>query len=298
MAFIKKFSEWKLNESIDINEVKTTNNVKIGGLYLFDEKFWQDQANKTIGQPGVSGEIFQNRKRVTQKVTPDGEAIKQKTIQYFKDTYGIDVFLKWNIYCGCSMCPCSPGFDIVVTDVVPQKRSQEDLRFDVFVKDNDELDVREPKYKWWFNDIVDKKKGKIHESLSYYTNNEQAAKNAREMVGDGKTPNMFWVTVSNDYMIDTEEGIDYASSHGDESYKAAKTIGEYTDIKDALNAADEVILNENDGPRYLMIEDRQYGTVYERYLHKQIKTIWEEEVNDDTRRAGLLEGHNEPIKKK
>ena len=85
---------------------------RIGTLYMGGE-FFEDEANQTIGAPALSNEVINNRRRVTEKTTNVGTAIRKRVIEFFKENYDIDVVLKWNIYAGCTMCPCSPGFAII-----------------------------------------------------------------------------------------------------------------------------------------------------------------------------------------
>lgn len=87
--------------------------VKIGELFLRGECF-ADEANQTIGAPALSEEVFLNRRRVTSRLTEEGKAAKKLVIEHFKSEYGLDIKLRWSAYCGCSMCPCSPGFNIIV----------------------------------------------------------------------------------------------------------------------------------------------------------------------------------------
>jgi hypothetical protein len=85
--------------------------LKVGVLYLSAEHF-VDEANKTVGRVATSTSVLSNRRSVTARVNEDGEKIKSKVIKFFADK-GIHVKLRWSRYCGCKMCPCSPGFDVV-----------------------------------------------------------------------------------------------------------------------------------------------------------------------------------------
>lgn len=85
--------------------------LKVGVLYLNPEHF-VDEANKTIGKVATSTSVLANRRSVKSRVNEDGENIKNKVIKFFADK-GIHVKLRWTRYCGCKMCPCSPGFDVV-----------------------------------------------------------------------------------------------------------------------------------------------------------------------------------------
>lgn len=141
---------------------------KIGCLYLEPEHF-TDEVNQTIGQPGLSSQIFQNRRNVTSRVNEKGQAIKEKVEKFFEQTYGWKVLLRWNRYCGCSMCPCSPGFDIKIElpedvdsyalSLLRSRAVTLSNKFDIFAKD-EELDIRFPKLDGW---------------IKYFTNKEEEA---------------------------------------------------------------------------------------------------------------------------
>jgi hypothetical protein len=99
-----------------------TRKVKIGGFYM-NSKYFRDEANQTIGQP-IVGEEFEkrliNRRKVTSKLTEEGKEKKLQFIEWFKNEFGVDIKLNWSKKCGCSMCPCSPGFEIRIE--VPSKK--------------------------------------------------------------------------------------------------------------------------------------------------------------------------------
>lgn len=86
---------------------------KIGVLYM-DGTFFNDEAAKTMGMPAIAGVVIKNRRAVTGKLTEAGKAWKKKVVAWFMKHYGVEVKLRWSRYAGCSMCPCSPGFKIMV----------------------------------------------------------------------------------------------------------------------------------------------------------------------------------------
>lgn len=97
-------------------ELHETRKIKIGGFYMNSEYF-QDEANQTIGQPLIGKEFEKrviNRRMVTARLTKKGKEKKQQFIEWFKNEFGVDIKLNWSKNCGCSMCPCSPGFEIKV----------------------------------------------------------------------------------------------------------------------------------------------------------------------------------------
>lgn len=122
---------------------------------------------------------------------------------------------------------------------------------------------------------------------------KEVAKQASELVGDGKEPNLFFVTSSNDYMFyDSNNDMQWYS----DKYKEApvkieseirvETFGPYEELKDAMKKTDELDLDQEVGPRHVMIEDRKTGTIFEKYLKAEKKIVWGDETNDDTKRFG------------
>jgi hypothetical protein len=122
---------------------------KIGGVFFFGDGYYEGEAEKTIGEPIVGPDMekrVQNRRNVKGKLTPKGQKFLEGVKEHFKTMYGLDVKFVWCVYCGCSMCPCSPGYNIKTVSNIELPRLKEDDRFDVYVED-DELDIREPKNK-------------------------------------------------------------------------------------------------------------------------------------------------------
>jgi len=90
--------------------------------------------------------FFSNRREVTSKVNDNGKELKKKVVEYFKEKQGMDVSLSWSQKCGCTMCPCSPGFNILVK--VPKMMgsySGDEYLIDVFIGKDGGLDVRSPR---------------------------------------------------------------------------------------------------------------------------------------------------------
>lgn len=107
---------------------------RIGSLYLSSEHF-KSEENKTIGMPLVGEDfatILNNRRNTNSKLEDSGKEIKNNVAKYLKDKYGINVKFVFDRYCGCSRCPCSPGFKIIIDE------NKEDLNFSYmsYVKGN------------------------------------------------------------------------------------------------------------------------------------------------------------------
>lgn len=100
--------------------------VRVGSLYL-TPKCFEDAANQTIGKPGLSQDIFANRRNVTAKLSDFGKEKMKKIKEVIKSRFGITVAFHFDKLCGCTMCPCSPGFKIVVK--VDKKYRDSELDF-------------------------------------------------------------------------------------------------------------------------------------------------------------------------
>ena len=119
----------------------------IGELY-FSSNFFLDEESKTIGQPLVGenmGTILKNRHNTKGMLTPKGMEILKKVEQKIGKVFGgRKVKLKWDKYCGCSMCPCSPGFRVMI-DFTTGGRFSEEHRFKLWINKDGSFNFRVPK---------------------------------------------------------------------------------------------------------------------------------------------------------
>ncbi len=86
----------------------------IGELY-FDNSFFNDEESKTIGQPLIGPNIqtiVKNRRGAKGHLTPQGRSILDHIVDEISRVLGVRVKAVWDKHCGCSMCPCSPGYRI------------------------------------------------------------------------------------------------------------------------------------------------------------------------------------------
>jgi len=142
----------------------------IGEVYLNSDMFSSnDETNKTIGDPAIGPnavEIINNRRKVKGRLTEEGTVELEKIIAKVKEAFPQnEVKAEWDIHCGCSMCPCSPGYRIK-TDSISKAGSREEYRFNLWVKKNDtgiEYDFRKAKDNWLIGSEVD---GKLQEVFS------------------------------------------------------------------------------------------------------------------------------------
>ena len=116
----------------------------IGELY-FDSSFFTDEESKTIGQPLVGENletIFKNRRGTKGKLNPIGRKILEEISTKISNVIGSSVKMVWDRHCGCSMCPCSPGYRIK-SDIPFQ--SKDETRFNLFVNKDGTFEYRIPK---------------------------------------------------------------------------------------------------------------------------------------------------------
>ena len=103
--------------------------------------------------------------------------------------------------------------------------------------------------------------------------NTVAEQTARQMVGDGKTPNRYWVVIGNGWSTETEPH----SFDGAEGPKpqASQTFGPFERYEEAKHKADdltnELVSPEADpnGWHTVTIEDRLNGQCYEATYYEQ-----------------------------
>ena len=90
-------------------------------------------------------------------------------------------------------------------------------------------------------------------------------------IGDGKLPNKYWVTVSDDFYVLKKHSMKAASESGNKQFKKQikgifRTIGPFDSYAKALKIAQEEYVDKNSNVRMVQIEDRITGQVYEDYL--------------------------------
>ena len=116
----------------------------IGELY-FDNSFFNDEESKTIGQPLVGSNIetiVKNRRGAKGHLTPQGRAILDHITESISRVLGVRVKAVWDKHCGCSMCPCSPGYRIKADIAF---FSRENNRFNMVVSKEGKVEYHIPK---------------------------------------------------------------------------------------------------------------------------------------------------------
>jgi len=106
---------------------------------------------------------------------------------------------------------------------------------------------------------------------------------AREMVGDGKKPNKYWVSISSDYSYQHEDDdgvscIDYIGDiikDWEKKFSKGKMIGMFSSLEKAMDYVNDLCIGEKyEGftVNRITIEDRLCGQVYESELVLNIET--------------------------
>lgn len=115
--------------------------------------------------------------------------------------------------------------------------------------------------------------------------NQEVKKLATEIVGDGKTPNKFFVTSSPYYVEFDEWGTgDHVLLDGySDDYSESKVFDTF---EEAEAYYEDVELDIYSGVASVCIEDRLTGTIKEKSLEKVIKVDYGMFEQDDSKRFG------------
>ena len=117
------------------------------------------------------------------------------------------------------------------------------------------------------------------------TQNEQAKQMAKEIVGDGQTPNLWFVTYGPYIAVhDGYNSYDFQLIEGRDENTDTYTQGPFVSYEDALKCYDEIELSFDYGVGQAFIEDRECGTVTEKWLHKRVRTEYIENEYDNSKR--------------
>ena len=108
---------------------------------------------------------------------------------------------------------------------------------------------------------------------------------AREMVGDGQTPNLWFVTYGPYISVENKYGDQMWDIIDDcDNDKDTYTFGPFSSYEEALNRYDEIELDTSFGIGHAFIEDRQCGTVTEKWLTRRIRVDYVQEDHDYSKR--------------
>ena len=116
----------------------------IGELY-FDNLFFKDEESKTIGQPLIGPNIetiINNRRFAKGHLNLIGRSILNNIVDNISRVLGVRVKAVWDKHCGCSMCPCSPGYRIKADIPFSSKNNN---RFNIVVHSDGKVEYHIPK---------------------------------------------------------------------------------------------------------------------------------------------------------
>jgi hypothetical protein len=135
--------------------------------------------------------------------------------------------------------------------------------------------------------ITDEAANQIKKALSKLS--EASPENlAVEMVGDGKDPNKFFVTVSPCFMVESDEVGEVYSEYLDgysEKDKQTFMFDTFEEANECYNLQD---LNHYEGVCSVTMEDRKTGTIKDKYLLKVISIDYSEVEQDDSKTFGYI----------
>jgi len=133
------------------------------------------------------------------------------------------------------------------------------------------------------NDVVLYYEVNIPEPFEKEVRPSSAKELARELVGDGKTPNVWFVTYGAYIMVREDfDCSDYELLEG-YSEKDSETFGPFYSYQEACDKYDDIDLDPHDGIGQVFIEDRLIGTVKEKCLEKVIKVDYSYNEHDDSK---------------
>lgn len=110
----------------------------------------------------------------------------------------------------------------------------------------------------------------------------EVKKLASEIIGDGETPNKWFVTTSpyiRYHVGDWEMGSKLLEDFSD---KDIYTYGPFDSFEEAIDCYDENSLDADCGVGSVSIEDREIGTVREKWLVEKTVITYSEDEHDDS----------------
>lgn len=133
----------------------------VGEIYIASE-LSAEEAAKTMGQPGLSMEVFENRRAIKGLLNEAGTKAMVEAMDKIQKIVGDSTKLsvKFDQYCGCSSCPCSPGFKIIAEmkdGKYSDYRSKEDYRFTFYLGDKGQVHYARPAQRdYLLKDVIGK----------------------------------------------------------------------------------------------------------------------------------------------
>ena len=113
--------------------------------------------------------------------------------------------------------------------------------------------------------------------------NQEAREMARELVGDGQTPNLWFVTHGPFIIEGDGDNAVFELIEGYDPDKDTTTMGPFASYAEARACYDETDPDYEYGIGQVFIEDRLCGTVTEKYLEKIVKIDYSYVEHDDSK---------------
>jgi hypothetical protein len=142
--------------------------------------------------------------------------------------------------------------------------------------------------------IKPKSSGSKFDFAKKKVNESKALEMAKTMIGDGGDPNYHFVTMCDDFYFDKAgEMVRYSKDMLSSPLKVkttpdlgAYTFGPFANLDESKMFAASIELDEINGPRMVLVEDRKTGEVYTRYLTCKMQPVWneieeEEDIDDE-----------------
>jgi hypothetical protein len=115
-------------------------------------------------------------------------------------------------------------------------------------------------------------------------NESKAIELASQMIGDGGDPNYHFVTMCDDYYFEKKgEMVKYSKDVQSSPLKIKTTpdmgkyvFGPFMNLEESKLFGESIELDEINGPRMVIIEDRKNGSVYSRFLSCKLQPVWDE----------------------
>jgi len=130
---------------------------------------------------------------------------------------------------------------------------------------------------------VEAVKVEVDHLAEYKTTTAKLAKDlAMNIIGDGKSPNVWFVTQS-PYFMKYKDGYGESFLLEDHDESESEMYGPFFSYKDACAKYDEIDLEPYDGVGTVTIEDRKIGTVKEKFLEERITVDYSYNEVDDSK---------------
>jgi hypothetical protein len=113
---------------------------------------------------------------------------------------------------------------------------------------------------------------------------QEIKKLASEIIGDGQSPNQWFVTTGPYIRVLSADGYGYETEELEGFKDTEATFGPFDTYEDAVECFEDQCLDVGYGIGEAFIEDRQCGLVREKFLTKKLVVEYVEDEHDDSAR--------------